>query len=252
MTMQGVSRQAEGADPRFAWVPAVGGCAAAGAHAGVYRATLVAAVAWLTLAACGESAPRAALPVDSAAGPAAVAAAPADAPDADHLIRADGIGRVRAGMTFGELRARLADDLELGSPTPYMVDFDGLPVVAGTDTLYHVLVESGSVPGDAEPVTLVATQNPTVRTAEGVGPGTTLADAARVYGAPTLSFSVNDESREYARFPRYDTSTVRFRVFPASENSSQVGRYATEGEYNETTVFDPTGRIRLVIVDLRR
>jgi hypothetical protein len=230
------------------------------AHAGVYRAALIAAVACLVLAACGESRPRgAALAEDSAAEPSAAADAPATALadqsppiDADHLIAPDGIGRVRAGMTFGELRARLGGDLVLGPPGVFMVDLDGLPVVAGADTLYHVLVESGTVPGDDEAVTLVATQHSAVRTAEGVGPGSTLAESARAYGAPTISFSVNDESREYARFPGYDRSTVRFRVFPASGSTSLVGRYTTQGEYNETTVFDPAARIGLVIVDLGR
>jgi hypothetical protein len=224
-------------------------------HAGVYRAALPAAVAWLCLAACSQSPPRdAALEADSAAQPSAAAggnAAPG-AIAADRLIRPDGIGRVRAGMTFGELRALLGSDLELGAPEPYLVDLDGMPVFAGTDTLYHVLVEGGSVPSDDEPLTMVATQNRAVRTAEGVGPGTTLAEAARVYGEPTLSYNVNDESREYASFPGYDRSTVRFRVFAASEDTSLVGRYTTQGEHNETAVFDPAGYIAIVIVDLGR
>jgi hypothetical protein len=225
-------------------------------HAGVYRAAVVAAVAWLGLAACSQSPPRdATLAADSAAQPTAESgamAAPAGASAPDRLIRPDGIGRVRAGMTVGELRAQLGSDLELGAPEPYMVDLDGMPVFAGTDTLYHVLVESGSVPGDDEPLTLVATQSRAARTAEGVGPGTTLAEAARVYGEPTLSYNVNDESREYASFPGYDRSTVRFRVFAASENTALVGRYTTQGEHNETTVFDPAGYIAIVIVDLGR
>jgi hypothetical protein len=96
----------------------------------------------------------------------------------------------------------------------------------------------------------VITSHPDFRTAEGVGPATPLGEAARIYGAPTLSYNVNDESREYASFPDYPSGNVLFRVGPDS-TGSPVGRYTTRGEVATTTAFDGDARIRYVLVLLR-
>ncbi len=191
----------------------------------------------LALAAC-EPAPPADLPA------APQASQPAPAP----LIRPDGIGEARAGMKIGELRAALPAGTTLGAAEPYMVDILGLPVVRGADTLYYVLAVAGEPVGDDAPVTLLATQSPAFRTAEGIGPGTTLDVAAARYGAPTLSYSTADESREYAAFAGYPHRNVRFRV---SGREGMAGVYSTEEEYNETAKFDGSARITQVMVSHR-
>ena len=94
------------------------------------------------------------------------------------------------------------------------------------------------------------TSHPGFRTAEGIGPGTTLGDAAQRSGAPTLSYNVNDESREYASFPGYAADNVLFRVGPTS-TGALAGSYATQAEANTTAIFDPEARIRFVLVGLR-
>jgi hypothetical protein len=224
-------------------------------HAGVYgrpprRGGILTLVLLGLLCACGaepEGAPSEGSPAN---GPIPPPSSTAPAADAERVIRPDGIGRATAGITFGELRARLAPDQRLGDRVPFMVDFGALPIISGADTLYHVLVETGEEAADEAPVRLVATVNPSMRTAEGIGPGSTLAEAAAVYGPATLSYNVNDESREYARFAGYDHETVLFRALPASQTSSGVGRYETKGEYNETTSYDPDGFIGIVLVNL--
>lgn len=209
------------------------------------------------LAACQPGAARdAAAPPDTAAGaaaedaPAPAAPAPAARP-ANGLIAPTGIGEARAGMTIGGLRAALPDGTTLGPAAPFLVDVSALPVVRGPDTLYRVLVVAGEPSGDGAPVTLVATRNPNYRTAEGIGPGSTLEEAAAAYGAPTLSYSTDDESREYASFANYPHPGVRFRVDAGSSATGLAGRYATRGEYNTTRDYDPGARISLVMVDLR-
>jgi hypothetical protein len=155
-------------------------------------------------------------------------------------------------MTIGELRAALPPRTTLGAAAPFMVDISALPVVRGADTLYRVLVASGEPSDDGAPISMVATRNPSFRTAEGVGPGTTLAEAKAAYGAATLSYSTNDESREYAAFADYPHPEIHFRVDAGSSATGFAGRYSTHGEYNTTREYDPSARISLITVDLRR
>jgi hypothetical protein len=201
----------------------------------------------LSLAAC-EPAP----PADVAAAPEVPQAAPKASqttpPDSGVLIRHDGMGVAKAGMKIGELRAALPAGTTLGAAEAFMVDVQGLPVVRGADTLFYVLAVTGEPVGDDAPITLLATRNPAFRTAEGIGPGTTLAEAAARYGAPTLSYSTADESREYAAFARYPHQNVRFRV---GAGDGTAGVYSTEEEYNETTKFDGSARISQVMIDLQ-
>lgn len=203
----------------------------------------------VSLSACQPGAgEREAAPV---AGAHDVETAPRPEPAGhERLIRPDGIGEARAGMTIGALRGSLPPGTTLGPAAPFMVDVMGAPVVRGGDTLYHVLVVAGEPAGDDAPITMLATSNPSFRTAEGVGPGTSLADASAVYGAATLSYSTSDESREYASFAGYPQPGIRFRV--SAGDSGPAGVYRTEEEYNETSEYDPAARISLVIVDLHR
>lgn len=170
--------------------------------------------------------------------------------DSTTLIRADGMAIARRGMTIGDLRAALPPGTQLGELTPFMVDIDAMPIVRDTDTLYYVLIPTGEPSSDDAAVNILATDNAAFRTAEGVGPGTTLAAAAAAYGAPTLSYNINDESREYATFPRLPP-TIRLRVMPASDASSYAGVYDTQGEYNETAQYDPAARVMMVMVWMR-
>lgn len=214
------------------------------------KSLLLFAVLAASLTACEADA----RPGDAASLPATaetVEAGQAPAADANRLIRPDGIGAARPGMTVGGLRAALPPGTTLGAPETYMVDIVGLPVVQGADTLYHVLFGNGEPTGDDAPVTMVATRNPAFRTAQGVGPGTTLADAAAAYGAAKVAYSMDNESREYASFANFPHPDVQFRVDQADPGMGFVGRYATQEGYNETTEYDPAGRISMVSVDLR-
>lgn len=167
-------------------------------------------------------------------------------------ITADGIGAATVGMTLGQLRTALGPTAAIGDPSDrFMVDVTALPVIEGPDTLYHLLFPVGTTVDENTPLELVATTHPLARTADGVGTGVTLEAAAERYGPPTLSYSIHDESREYARFPDQPGDRIRFRVAPAPGLSSLAGTYATDAEYNETTEFDPEARIFMALVRLR-
>lgn len=181
------------------------------------------------------------------------AAVPDDTPppvSADHLIGPDGIAQARRGMTIGALRAALPAGTTLSEPHTFMVDIDAISVVRGQDTLYHVLIPGGEASDDSTTINLVGTMNRAFRTAAGVGPGTTLRDAARLYGPPRLSYNTSDESREYVAFPGVPRS-IMMRVSPYVEDGVFAGIYQTENEYNETTEYDPDAIVAFVMVDLR-
>ena len=166
------------------------------------------------------------------------------------IVAADGIGAARAGMSRADVRAALPPGHQMGqAPAPFMVDVAGVPVTAGTDTLYVLLYPAGSADDDGAPVPMVATTWSRARTEQDVGPGTSLAEARVRYGVPTLSYNTVDESREYARFPEQPGERLLFRVSGAG--GRLAGAYASGGEYRETTTYDPGARITMVLVRLQ-
>lgn len=217
---------------------------------------LFAGLLLLTNASCSDVNRQRAMSVDSAASDTMATAADivarADtAPiDPDRLIRPDGIAHASAGMTIGDLRAALPNGTTLGRARPYMVDIAAMPVVADGDTLYLILIPSGEPSDDDARINLVATTDTTFRTMEGIGPGSTLEQAERAYGMPTLAYSIHDESREYATFPDLHRD-IRLRVLPPSDTAAFAGIYTTAGEYNETRHYHPLARIAMVIVYTR-
>ncbi|HEY0671820.1 MAG TPA: hypothetical protein VGD27_06120 [Longimicrobiales bacterium] len=191
-------------------------------------------------------------PDTAATAESASVARPEPQPQTPIVISEQGIGAAAQGMTVGEVRAALPSGTRMGDLNDnFMVDVIAWPVIAAQDTLYYLLFGQGSDIADSTHLELVATLNKSVTTAEGVGPGTLLTDAAGKYGAPTLRFNTNDESREYAVFPNYPGSRVHFRVTPGNEERSLAGTYETVGEYNETSIFDPAARILMIMVDVR-
>jgi hypothetical protein len=197
--------------------------------------------------ACGRDADTAQserLPPHESAG--------ADAADLDPVpITQDGIGLATRGLSVGELRDALAPAARLGPlDQAFMVDVSAVAVIAGTDTLYHLLFPSLDVLDDSMRIELVATLNGRARTADGLGPGITLAEAATACGPLTLVYSVYDELREYAVCPS-QPANISFRTNPVSDDEMFAGTYSTDAEYNTTTTYDPAARIRMVMVDLR-
>ena len=167
-------------------------------------------------------------------------------------ITPEGIGAARVGMTLDSIRRELAPPLRLGElDERFMVDLVAFPVLAGPDTLYSLVFAAGEAITEGTVPLLVATSHEEVQTPDGVGPGTSLGEAARRYGNPVLSYSVYDEMREYASFPDYTNTRVRFRIAPG-DSTLLAGKYSTNDEYNETDVFDGSARIGMIFVSLRR
>lgn len=193
-------------------------------------------------------------PADTPAGTAAAGsplAAPADSSLAAAAISPDGIGAARQGMTLAEIRGSLGAGLHIGEPDErFMVDLVVLPVVRGQDTLYHLVFPADETPADGRVPLLALTDHPASRTPEGIGPGSTLAEAQARYGAPTLSYSADNEMREFAAFPGYPHPSVNFRVAPG-DTVFLAGRYEPGAAQGRTTEFDGAARIMMVMVGLR-
>jgi hypothetical protein len=168
------------------------------------------------------------------------------------VIGPDGIGAARSGMTVAEIRTSLGAGLALGDVDDrFMVDLVAIPVHRGAETLYFLVFPAADMPGEGAVPLFAVTDHPSVRTSEGIGPGSTLAEAAVAYGQPTLRFSADDEMREYATFPGYPHPTVFFRVAPG-ETAFLAGRYGEQTQSGETGDFDGDARIMMVLVELRR
>lgn len=215
------------------------------------RSACMVLTALATLAACGGVEPEVTIepppPADTVAGQAAGASEQTQMP----VISSEGIGLARRGMSLGELRHALPGSYVMGAPdSAFMVDVVAIPVSSGADTLYRLILPAGEPVDDGARPHFVMTMHPGVRTAEGVAPGMTLADAARIYGEPVLSYSVLDESREYAEFPR-QPERVNFRVLPAGDDTF-AGTYTTSDEYNTTDEYAGDARIWMIFVDLFR
>ncbi|MHB1169919.1 MAG: hypothetical protein ACYC28_11645 [Longimicrobiales bacterium] len=213
------------------------------------------------LGACADATPDDGTAQDSALTGETAAAAPGDTlptdapgtpsnPAAELVITSDGIGRARRGMSLGELRSVLPPSHVVGAPDDaFMVDIVAIPVTAAGDTLYRLIFPAGEAISDDAFPHFVMTTHLRARTQDGVGPGSTLSDAAQIYGEPSLSYSIYDESREYAEFPR-QPDHIRFRVQPAVD-AMFAGSYTTSDEYNTTDEYDRDAQIWMVFVDLR-
>ncbi|MBV5260777.1 DUF1176 domain-containing protein [Synechococcus moorigangaii CMS01] len=167
-------------------------------------------------------------------------------PSADYLITAAGVGPARLGMTFGDLKAQLPEAATF-EPVPLGVDLPrGWRVnLYGAEQFVVAFGEADSetLPTDQAEITLIMVQNPSYRTAVGVGPGTPLPEAIAQYGQATLSYNPEAESREFIEFAEAPfSSTDPFRIFFRTNQwtlTDYAGIYPDhQGGYQITTQYE--------------
>ena len=91
------------------------------------------------------------------------------------------------------------------------------------------------------------TENPNYSTAEGITVGTSITKAEQIYGNATLSYNINNESREYVEFAQQPASNIWFR--PTSNNNGFAGVYnEPTQEYNQTEIFEDNATINQIQV----
>jgi hypothetical protein len=153
------------------------------------------------------------------------------------LISETGIGEAQLGMTLGELKAKLGDSVQFDQDQPLMVDLNAIPVLKGTEIQYYILHWSSEPFTDSSPIEMLLTQNPKYRTTEGVGVGTLVGEAEAIYGEATLSYNLENESREYVNFVNFPAPNISFRVNSNAENFAGIYEEDRESSYQETGEF---------------
>lgn len=163
------------------------------------------------------------------------------------LISPKGIGPAQLGMTLGELKQQLGSEAEFTVQSPFIVDFDAIAVRQAGEVQYYILYLADQSFTDTDVIQGLLTENPKFKTAEAVGPGTSLAQAEQVYGAVKLSYNTDNESREYARFANQPAGNISFST--GNGNTSPAGIYTSPtGNYNETEQFKADAAIQSILV----
>ncbi|MBF2078564.1 MAG: hypothetical protein IGR76_08595 [Synechococcales cyanobacterium T60_A2020_003] len=150
-------------------------------------------------------------------------------------------------MTLGELKQSLGDTAQFEVKSPFIVDFDAIAVRQNGEIQFYILYLAGEPAGDDDPIQGLWTDNPAYTTAEGVGAGTLISTAEDAYGDATLSFSYDNEGREYVRFANHPAPNISFGT--GNANTSTAGIYPEfSGGFNETQEYNPDATIQSVLL----
>ncbi|MEM9539621.1 MAG: hypothetical protein AAGA60_08925 [Cyanobacteria bacterium P01_E01_bin.42] len=165
--------------------------------------------------------------------------------DTDTLISSEGIGKVKFGMTWGEVKAVLGPEVEYVLESPYIVDFDAIAVRQNGEVLFDILHPAGQPPQDDDLITSLQTNNSAFQTREGIRPGMTIQDAEKIYGEATL-FVSEIELRESVRFAEQGEKYFHFGTLGGGRTNtdSYAGIYQNPNsvpretqEYREDTAI---------------
>jgi hypothetical protein len=172
----------------------------------------------------------------------------------EHLLTPRQVGRARLGMSVGEVKRLFPSATFRVVPLPDIPAIVAVGQAGGEDILYFGTARTGdegggALPRDDERVTQLVTKDPRFRTAEGIGPGSSLEDATKAYGAVTLLYSPDVE---YAKFGAGPAAGLGFIVTPPSGQKS-AGIYGTspeetEGGFRRSARFHPGARISYVSI----
>jgi hypothetical protein len=164
---------------------------------------------------------------------------------ANNLISAQGIGMAKLGMKLGKLKKILGAKTEFQVKSPFIVDFDAVAVVQNNQVQFYILYPAGTKLADTAIIEVLKTDNPRYQTAQGVGAGTLLKDAAAVYGEATLSYNLDNEGREYVNFANQPADRMAFRLGSYGDQSL-AGIYpsqSTQGSLYETKQYKEGAKI---------
>ena len=157
------------------------------------------------------------------------------------------IGEAKVGMTFGQLKQALGSTAQFKVESPFMVDFDAVTVSRSGKVQYRIIYAAGTKLKDTDVIELLMTDNPNYKTAQGVGPGMTLKQAEAIYGKTTLSYNVDNESRENVVFANQPTKKIMF--VPQAEGKQFAGVYgAGKGGFFQTNKYQTNAVIKSVMV----
>ncbi len=167
--------------------------------------------------------------------------------DPTQQITPVGIGVAKIGMTFRDLKEQMGEGTEFIVKTSFIDGFDAIAVTKAGTVQYYIPYPARTTFTDEDRIQHLMTDNPNYRTEQGVGPGTTIAQATSVYGSATLSLSKENESREFIRFTQHPNG-IAFRPKPVG-NQSVAGDYPESNEeYLKTQKYDAKAAIGQITV----
>lgn len=153
----------------------------------------------------------------------------------DAAIRDGEVLGVHAGMSLDEAE-KAAPSLSWRYEPAFMVDFSAACAIQGSEELFCALVYENSDRNGDDPIEAIAVFGPSLATEEGVHAGMTLADAAAIYGEPTLAYHLENEGREFMSFAGAP-DWLNFRASSKSTPNGYAGIYPPrpEGEVAQET-----------------
>jgi len=165
------------------------------------------------------------------------------------LITQSAIGAAQLGWTFAEMKKGIAGIS--AEHEPFLVDFAAIPVRRDNEVLLYIVYEENAPLKDTDTVTMLSTNHPDYRTAEGVGPGVLIKDAAAIYGEPEFVYNVDNESREYVTFASGPTGRIWFRPRRQSSDLDYAGIYSdtTDGSIFRTAQYHDDAVIEWVDIN---
>ncbi len=158
-----------------------------------------------------------------------------------------GIGNAKIGMTLKELKQQMGKGFEYPVKPNFIEGFDAIAVTKSGTVQYYIPYPTGTNFTDADRIEHLVTDNPNYRTQKGVGPGTSIAQAASVYGNATLSMSKENESREFINFTQHP-SGLAFRPKPIKTRNFAGDYPDSNDEYLKTQKYDTKAAIGQITV----
>ena len=158
-----------------------------------------------------------------------------------------GIGGAKIGMSLKELKEQMGQGFQFPIKRSFIEGFDAIAVTKAGAVQYYIPYPADTQFTDADKIQHLMTDNPNYRTEQGVGPGTSIKQAATVYGGATLSLSKENESREFINFTQHPNG-LAFRPKPA-RNHNFAGDYPdSNDEYLKTQKYDNKAAIGQITV----
>ena len=160
--------------------------------------------------------------------------------ESDFLVTETGIGKAQIGMTYGKLKAVLGkrvgfQDVDLG------IGMKAKGVFVKGRIQYYILYPSFKSLEPTDVISVLATNNPRYKTAEGIGPGIPIKDAEKHYGPATLTYQRTNSREELIHF-KNKPQTLWF----ARYENIKAGQYKTEKPFNITRQYREDALIEFI------
>jgi hypothetical protein len=158
-----------------------------------------------------------------------------------------GIGGAKIGMSLKELKEQMGQGFKFPIKASFIEGFDAIAVTKAGTVQYYIPYPTGTQFTDTDKIQHLMTDNPDYRTEQGVGPGTSIQQAATVYGGATLSLSKENESREFINFTQHPNG-LAFRPKPVGKQSFAGDYPESNDEYLKTQKYDNRAAIGQITV----